>query len=174
MSAGGWLLLPPATSRELGTSPLIPNTGNSPLASRNACCSSCGFCPPCFMSTSSLPTEGRDDPRRLGIASSAGAKVHAGTSPDAYLPDTEAAYCQVLSCRAHRPQHWWLLLHCLQSFAKGRSHVCPSLLCHQEETLEKLKIFYQLIHKVRGNHLDKFPIVPVRNKSYENSWGGLE
>lgn len=89
-----------------------------------------------------------------------------------YLPTIENTYCQLLGC-----SHGVLSLHITDSksgdsnralqrhvIARGHAFVLVYSVT-KKETLEELKAFYELIRKIKGNNLHKFPIVLVGNKS---------
>ncbi|KAK2082314.1 GTP-binding protein Di-Ras3 [Saguinus oedipus] len=96
-----------------------------------------------------------------------------------YLPTIENAYCQLLGC-----SHGVLSLHITDSNSGDDIHN-RALQCHviarghafilvysvtKKETLEERKSFYELIYKIKGNNLHKFPIVLVGNKSDDTHW----
>ncbi|KAK2081881.1 GTP-binding protein Di-Ras3 [Saguinus oedipus] len=96
-----------------------------------------------------------------------------------YLPTIENAYCQLLGC-----SHGVLSLHITDSksgddnhnralqrhvIARGHAFVLVYSVT-KKETLEERKSFYELICKIKGNNLHKFPIVLVGNKSDDTHW----
>ncbi|KAK2081875.1 GTP-binding protein Di-Ras3 [Saguinus oedipus] len=96
-----------------------------------------------------------------------------------YLPTSENAYCQLLGC-----SHSVLSLHITDSksgddnhnralqrhvIARGHAFVLVYSVT-KKETLEERKSFYELICKIKGNNLHKFPIVLVGNKSDDTYW----
>ncbi|XP_027958194.1 GTP-binding protein Di-Ras3 [Eumetopias jubatus] len=96
---------------------------------------------------------------------------------DAYLPTIEDTDCQVLSSKHG--------VGVLRSTDTTGSHRYPGLqrlaiargpafiLVYsgaKKQTLEELKPFYELIRKIKGNTLQKYPIVLVGNECQESHW----
>ncbi|ELV11320.1 GTP-binding protein Di-Ras3 isoform X2 [Tupaia chinensis] len=98
-----------------------------------------------------------------------------GTFREAYLPTIEDTYRQVLGCN-HTPG----ALHItdttgghrypgLQRLAIARGHAFVLVYSvTKKETLEELKPLYEQIREIKGNDLQKFPIVLVGNKIDES------
>ncbi|XP_008050039.1 GTP-binding protein Di-Ras3 [Carlito syrichta] len=93
---------------------------------------------------------------------------------DAYLPALAETRCRLLGC-----SHGVASLHItdsadgrrdprLQRFAIARGHAFVLVYSvTKRETLEELRPFYELIRKIKGSSLHKFPVVLVGNKSDE-------
>ncbi|KAL2772386.1 GTP-binding protein Di-Ras3 precursor [Daubentonia madagascariensis] len=137
--------------------------------------------PSVFIIRASVPRQGSGD-YRVVVAGSAGVGKSAlmqrwahGTFRNAYLPTIENNYCKLLGCN-----HGVTALHiadsagghhypALQRLAVAEGHAFILVYSvTKKETLEELKPFYELIRKIKGDDLHKFPILLVGNKSDEN------
>ncbi|XP_012622699.1 GTP-binding protein Di-Ras3 [Microcebus murinus] len=136
---------------------------------------------PVFIIHNSVPRQGSGD-YRVVVAGSAGVGKSAlmqrwahDTFRSANQPTIENNYCKLLGCN-----HGVTSLHIADS-ACGHQYPPQQRLAviqghafilvysvTNKETLEKLKPFYELICKIKGDDLPKFPILLVGNKSDEN------
>ncbi|XP_069335010.1 GTP-binding protein Di-Ras3 [Eulemur rufifrons] len=155
--------------------------GSSSFGPKESLLQRLGLRPPVFIIHTPLPRQGSGG-YRVVVAGSAGVGKSAlvqrwahDTFRNPYLPTIENNYCKLLGC-----DHGVTALHIADS---AGGHHCPPLQrlavtegnafilvysVTKKETLEELKPFYDLICKIKGDDLHKFPILLVGNKSDEN------